>query len=315
MTSSTDIEPVSTNGAVAPAASAVPAPTQGLHATAAIAAPVETLADRMKVAEMVASGGQLVPDIYRNNPGAVMLVMSWAQNNGVDLFTAMQGVHLVKGNIDVGYAVRVRMARERGYELKVVASDEKRCTIQVVDHTGDDPVDRGEPVTVNITAISAADLRKDVWQEHPQTMLFGRAVRQADRLYVQTAVSTLEDASMESRVVADIEEAAVSAPITTDDLAAVAEVAAGGPVSEPVSSSPVVDSGGGTVAVVTLDDIFKAAKAAGVIDSKFRSAKTARGAMVTAIGELMGEQFGDADQLVESGYEVLEAIRTAGASK
>ena len=83
----------------------------------------------------------------------------------------------------------------------------------------------------------------------------------------------------------------------------------------PVDDDDVVVDGEIVEDDVTLETIFEAAKAAGVIDRKFRSAKTARGAMVTAIGELMGEQFGDADQLVESGYEVLEAIRTAGADK
>ena len=226
----------------------------------------ESLSVELREATAIANAGELIPRQYRNNPGGVLLVSRWARHNGIDPFEALRGVNLISGNIDVGYAIRIQMASAKGFEFDVLASNRGRCIIQVVDRRGDTPVSRGEPIEVKIEDISKSDLNKQNWKENPDDMLFARAIRKADRRYVQTAAMVVEDSGyVEPPHVVDT--AVLDDAIVVDepaDTAAEVETATVPPAPPPPAAHPddVVDVP--AVETPTAAELRDAAKAKGV---------------------------------------------------
>jgi len=204
------------------------------------------LPEVLQLCNAIAAGGELVPKDYRGKPGAVLLAKMWADAHGVDLFTAVQNIYLIQGKPYVSAAMRVALATDAGFELKVIESNREVCTIEVWQHRSASdvlPILRGA-VTSRLDEMPAKTLSKDNWTNHPDDMLFADACRKADRRYVKTAAALLDAAQdyadepdpldviadtpepdADPPVDAEIVEADEAPELTEEDLRSVAKVA------------------------------------------------------------------------------------------
>ena len=150
-----------------------------------------SLAETFKLAQGLATAGDLIPKCYQGNPGAVTLALLWSEANGIDPFTAMQGIYPVEGRPFVAASLRTAMASRKGFRFDVVEHTAEVCKIDVY---GPDDVEPRGTVKVEITEIPPHKFAKDrsSWNMYPARMLFAQAQRDADAFYVQTAASLLD---------------------------------------------------------------------------------------------------------------------------
>lgn len=146
----------------------------------------------MQVAVELSKAGDMIPGCYRGKPGAVLMVMGWADANEVDYFSALQGIYPIDGRPFVSAELRRMLATRKGFEFRVVKSDRSECVLEVWDHRGEQPLLRGAPVVVVIGEIPDYLVKRQNWRQNPDDMLFATAIRKADRRYVQTAASFVD---------------------------------------------------------------------------------------------------------------------------
>lgn len=146
----------------------------------------------MQVAVELSKAGDMIPGCYRGKPGAVLMVMGWADANEVDYFSALQGIYPIDGRPFVSAELRRMLATRKGFEFRVVKSDRSECVLEVWDYRGEQPLLRGAPVVVVIGEIPDYLVKRQNWRQNPDDMLFATAIRKADRRYVQTAASFVD---------------------------------------------------------------------------------------------------------------------------
>jgi len=159
---------------------------------AAAPAPRPQLSEALREADAISKATGLLPSAYANKPGAVLLVMEWARNNGLSTLEALQGVSVVEGKIFVGANLRTRLAGVRGFEFRPVEISPERCEIEVIGTAHDENprvVVTIQEVNPRLTTKSGAPTP---WSTHPADMLFATACRRADKYYVQTAASAVD---------------------------------------------------------------------------------------------------------------------------
>lgn len=168
-------------------------------------------------AKLYAGAGDLVPTAFRNKPGACLLAMHWASHNGVDDLTAMQGLHIIDGKPSVSAALRVQLATDKGFEIRVLTTTDLECSADVYDHRDGAArkMNQDGPIKVEITQIPpyrfnrTSNGKESNWTLYPADMLFAHVCRIADRRFIKTAAA-LVDASQDFEhgdgQVLDIEE-------------------------------------------------------------------------------------------------------------
>lgn len=158
----------------------------------AIAGVTGQLPDVLQLCNAVAAAGEMLPRAYQGKPGAVLLAKMWADQHGVDLFTAIQNIDIIDGKPWVKTQMRIELAVNKGFEFRVTESSVERCTVEVWRHGKrvGDPItacfdDRPRRLKTNKGAPTP-------WALHPDDMLFAEACRKADRRYVRTAAGMID---------------------------------------------------------------------------------------------------------------------------
>jgi hypothetical protein len=166
----------------------------------AVPSPLAGLPEKLQLANALSKAGPLLPECYRDKPGAVLLLMSWAEQHGKDLLTAAQGVKVNdKGQLIVSAEMRTELANDRGYDVIDVTDDAKRreeCTVQV---TGPGLPPAGRRLTVrmeeiheSVRALTYKSGAPTPWATSPADMLLRTAQRQADKRFCRSAAAVID---------------------------------------------------------------------------------------------------------------------------
>ena len=153
-------------------------------ATPPMSAGRDQLDVRMQTAVAIARAGEMLPKAYRNQPGAILLAIDWAERHDLSVMDALHGVSWVHGRPVVDSTLQRAMARNAGYDVRVVAATAEQATVHVL---------RGAEVigTANYTideARAAGLTGKDNWKKHPADMLVARATTRAIKWFCAEAL-------------------------------------------------------------------------------------------------------------------------------
>lgn len=153
--------------------------------------------ERLHVCEMLANAGNVLPVCYRNKPGAVMVVWSFAEKYGLDLLTATNGIYVDNnGKTIISAELRIEVAQSMGYEFDDITPDDKRretCTIQVTR-----PDRSVRTLTVNMTDVheevradKTSNQKWSTWAKNPEDMLWRTAQRRAEKRFCRGGLSVI----------------------------------------------------------------------------------------------------------------------------
>lgn len=159
----------------------------------------------MAKATAIAKAGDLLPRTYRQNPGAVLLAMDWADRVGLSVMDAIHGVAWVQGKPVIDATLLRALATKAGYRVLVTSASRTTATATVrLIATGET---LGE-VTYTIEDAKTAGLAgKDNWKKNPEDMLVARATSRAVRRYCSDALvggSLTEDEVESLEVTAEV---------------------------------------------------------------------------------------------------------------
>jgi hypothetical protein len=131
-------------------------------------------------AKLLAAAQGVLPDQYKNKPGACMLAIEWAERNNVSILEALGEVSFVHGRPVVSGRLQKRLAARAGYTARKIAGDAQSCTVAVY---GPDGQFIGD-YTYTIDMAQALGLVKgQVWKADPAQMLYWRALTRALEQY------------------------------------------------------------------------------------------------------------------------------------
>lgn len=202
-------------------------------------------------AKMIADQGDMLPERYRDNPGACLMAVDWAERNNVSIFDTLGHVAFVHGKPVVEARLQRKMARERGYSTRLIESTTEHATVAV---HGADGKQIGEPVTYTWELAQEYGIHyknkktkvvKDQWNTPTkrQHMLVLRATTRALDYYGDGMFGDVDEDSYD----ADEEPQDAPAPIN---------------VAEHQPEHPEADQG--AMQVPTEDDLKAALKAKGI---------------------------------------------------
>lgn len=153
--------------------------------TPAVAQPTASSLDvAIAHAQQLASAGDMLPQSYRNKPGAILLVKDWADSHGVPLLTAMQTVAFVHGRPVIDATMQRALAQKVGYAVRVTEADINSATVQV----SKDGEVIGSSTYTMADARTAGLTGKDNWKKNPEDMLVARATTRAIRRHAPDAM-------------------------------------------------------------------------------------------------------------------------------
>lgn len=138
----------------------------------------------LKRAQAIASAGDMIPNTYRNKPGAVLLAQQWADAHNVDLLTTMQTVAFVHGRPVIDATMQRALAAAHGYDVRVVSADATRASVRVTrdgEHVGEAAYSMDDARTAGLAS-------KDNWKKDPTAMLVARATTRAVRWFAPSVL-------------------------------------------------------------------------------------------------------------------------------
>jgi hypothetical protein len=158
------------------------------------------LPERIQLANALSKAGPLLPECYRDQPGAVLLLMSWAEKHGKDLLTAGQGISVnEKGQLIVSSEMRVELANDRGYDIVDITPDnarQERCTVRVtgpgLPPDGRELTVRMEDVHESVRKLTTKSGAPTPWATSPADMLLRTAQRRADKRFCRSAAEVID---------------------------------------------------------------------------------------------------------------------------
>lgn len=140
------------------------------------------LADQMKFAELVTSGGRaqsILPDSYRENPANVLIAVGLGQSMGLSPAESLYRISVIKGKPAAGAELIAANVRKAGHKLRV-RGDEQSCTATII--RADDPDFPFEVTRDMKWAQSMGLANNDNYRKQPGTMLQWRAITAVARL-------------------------------------------------------------------------------------------------------------------------------------
>ena len=180
-------------------------PVLRARSTPAVAPTTATEAHSIEMtkAGAIARAGDLVPKAYRNNTGAVLLALGWADQHDIDPWTAMESMAFINGKRTITAEMQAALADRKGYRVTPTDVSDTAATVAVVVKATGEELGRA---TFTINDAKAMGLAaKDNWKKMPKAMLVARARTQAIRWYCPgVLVGTMDpDEALDHTDVAD----------------------------------------------------------------------------------------------------------------
>lgn len=170
---------------------------------------MEELRQPMALGEVFAKSG-MFKDI-KTASQAVVKIMA-GKELGLTPFQSMASIYIVNDKLALTANVMASMIKKtKKYDYAVIKLDDKECTIDFFDMTGEEKRVLGRSTFTFENAAKAGLVNKDVWKNYPRNMLFARALSNGVRWYVPDAICGYY--SVEE--VQDIDSVEVSAPAKT----------------------------------------------------------------------------------------------------
>ena len=156
----------------------------------------------------------LLPEVFRGNPGSVMIALNMAQRLRMDPLMVCQNIVIVHGNAGLSgkFAIALlnRSAKYARIEYRYVNGKDYTGGMQVIGHRKDDPGDKrpdvGTAVTLEMARAEGWTSNKK-WQTMPEQMMryraaafFARAFVPEELLGMQTAEELEDVGNYELRV-------------------------------------------------------------------------------------------------------------------
>lgn len=140
-------------------------------------------------AKMIAAApSDMLPKHYRNNTGAALLLVDWADRNDVSILEAIGEVAFVHGRPVVSAVLQKKLAARSGYRTQVMDSSPTEATVRVVNPDGEE-VGR---TTYTLDMAKALGIFKgQVWNADPAHMLVKRATTRALEYYGPSELAPL----------------------------------------------------------------------------------------------------------------------------
>jgi hypothetical protein len=167
-------------------------PVLRARTTTAPATITETHSVDMAKATAIAKAGELVPKAYRANPGAVLLALGWADQHGLDPWTAMESMTFIQGKRTISAEMQAALADRAGFRVTPTDVSDTAATVAVVDKRTGETIGQA---TFTIDDAKAMGLTgKDNWRKMPRQMLVARARTMAIRWFCPGVLVGLHDA-------------------------------------------------------------------------------------------------------------------------
>lgn len=175
---------------------------------------LEAYRGQYKIAMQYAKS-DLVPPIFKGKPENVIIAMGLSEKIGIDLFTIMQNLTIVKGKIGwTGSFCKVLIERTRKYkDIEYVfvgekGKDDYGCYLQATQKSNGKVV---KGTVVDMAMVKAENwISNPKWKSMPQQMLSYRAASFFARLYCPEALSGIytqeenEDITQEVQEIQDV---------------------------------------------------------------------------------------------------------------
>lgn len=136
---------------------------------------------QLRRAQAIANAKQAVPASYRQNQGAVLLAMSWAESRGVDLLTTVQTVSFIDGKPVIDATMQRALADRAGYRVAILEASPTTATVQISDKEAGEVL--GSATYTIDDAKRAGLTEKKNWKNNPEDMCVARATTRAMRRY------------------------------------------------------------------------------------------------------------------------------------
>lgn len=114
-----------------------------------------------------------VPRELRGKPAAVLAVILWGRDLGVEPMEALRAVDWIDGRPSPSAELLVRLYRERGHRLEVVELDGERCEVEGT--RGDTGETMRASFTIEDATRAGLVARSKAWTAYPDDLLFWRA--------------------------------------------------------------------------------------------------------------------------------------------
>jgi len=149
---------------------------QASPSSAPVAMQAQTDALMVRAKMIAAAPKDMLPPHYRNNTGAALLLVDWADRNDVSILEAIGEVAFVHGRPVVSAVLQKKLAARSGYRTQVMDSTPTEATVRVIDPDGEE-VGR---TTYTLDMAKALGIFKgQVWNADPAHMLVKRATTRA----------------------------------------------------------------------------------------------------------------------------------------
>lgn len=150
------------------------------------------LRDQMRMANAF-STSDLVPDTFKGKPANVLLVMMWADNVGLDYFSALQGTYVLHGKVCQDAVTKIGLANKRGpFEGPIRYETTGKGESMAVTAYGMIGEDRHERTVSMATAKAEGWTRNAKYKTIPEQMLTYRAATFLIRAYCPEVVSSTQ---------------------------------------------------------------------------------------------------------------------------
>lgn len=245
--------------------------------------PLDELGTRMQLANAISKAGAMLPKCYQSNPGAILLLMSWAEKHGKDILTAGQGVQVDdQGRLIVSAEMRVELANDRGFDITDITPDAERreqCTLRVRTPEGEthELTVRLEDIHESVRSLTTKSGKPTPWATATEDMLLRTAQRRADKRYCRTGALVLDAGQDFDDEPVDVVDVIAERPESEGD-------------EDVVEAEVVVEDDDQadddlTAPPITEDDL----RAAGKVADLLRAAQ-AKGANVALVSDIVADQ-------------------------
>lgn len=144
-----------------------------------------SLGDVFRLAEHLAGAGDFIPAHFKGNTGAIAAAILTGKELGLEPMASLRGLYVVTGKVGVSYDVMVGLLRKHGYRIDWLQSSNSVAEVKLTAKDGSSIV-----IAYSIQDAQTAGLSgKQVWKNHPASMLRARAISNAARAFAGEILS------------------------------------------------------------------------------------------------------------------------------